>query len=53
MFYRVTEEVVDGDVSGSGFSVDVNFQFICFPNNTCTQIQKVYLYIVFVRWIEL
>ena len=34
VFYRVIREVVDGDVSGSGFSVDVNFQFICFPNNT-------------------
>jgi hypothetical protein len=33
MFYRVIGEVVDGDVSGSGFSVDVNL-FICFPNNT-------------------
>ena len=47
MFYRVTGEVVDGDISGSGFSVDVNFQFICFPNNV--QIQKIYLCIVFVR----
>jgi hypothetical protein len=47
----VIGEVVYGNVSGSGFSVDVNFQFICFPHNT--QIQKVYLCIVFVRWIEL
>ena len=39
MFYRVTGEVVDGDAIGSGFCVDVNFQFICFPNNT--QIQKI------------
>jgi hypothetical protein len=29
MFCRVIGEVVDGDVIGSGFSVDVNFQFIC------------------------
>jgi len=50
VFYRVTGEVVDG-VSGSGFSVDVNFQLIRFPNNT--KIQKIYLCIVFVRWIEL
>jgi len=28
MFYRVIGKVVDGDV---------NFQFICFPNNTQTQ----------------
>jgi hypothetical protein len=28
VFYRVFGEVVDGDVSGSGFSVDVNFQFV-------------------------
>jgi hypothetical protein len=34
MFYRVIGEVVDDDVSGSGFSVDVDFQFSCFPNNT-------------------
>jgi hypothetical protein len=34
MFYRVIGEVVDGDVSGSGSSVDVSFQFICFRNNT-------------------
>jgi len=51
MFYRVIGEVVDDDVSGSGFPVDVNFQFICFPNNT--QIQQIYLCNVFVRWIEL
>jgi hypothetical protein len=51
MFCRVIGEVVDGDVSGNRFSVDVYFQFICFPNNT--QIQTVYLCIVFVRWIEL
>jgi hypothetical protein len=51
MFCRVTGKIVDGDVSGSGFSVDVNLQFICFPNNT--QIQKIYLCIVFICWIEL
>jgi len=44
VLYRVIGEVVDGDVSGSGFSVDVNFQFICFLKNT--QIQKIYLCIV-------
>ena len=51
MSYRVIGEVVDGDVSGSVFSVDVNFQLICIPNNTKTQ--KIYLCIVLVRWIEL
>jgi len=30
MFYRVIGEILDGGVSGSGFSIDVNFQFSCF-----------------------
>jgi len=30
MFYRLIGEVIDGDVSGSGFSVDISFQVILF-----------------------
>jgi hypothetical protein len=51
MFYRMIEEVIDGNVSCSWFSVYVNFQFICFPSNV--QIQEIYLCNVFVCWVEL